>query len=90
MSNCQIEGARAVSMRIRAALGCDEVPKPDAAENVSRARLLRAHAGLTHVLTEIMPGITESAVRDELCAWLFEIHSITGVEECQARAEAGK
>lgn len=39
MSNCQIEGARAVSMRIRAALGCDEAPKPDAAENVSRARL---------------------------------------------------
>lgn len=90
MSHCQIEGARAVSMRIRAALGCDEVPKPDTPENVSRARLLRVHTGLTHVLTEIMPGITESAVRDELCAWLFEIHSITGAEDCQARAEAGK
>lgn len=90
MSNCQIEGARAVSMRIRAALGCDEAPKPDAAENVSRARLLRVRAGLCHVLTEIMPGITASAERDELYAWLFEIHSVTRAEECQARLEADK
>ncbi|WP_407221024.1 ash family protein [Enterobacter sp. CPE_E1214] len=61
-----------------------------AAENVSRARLLRVRAGLCHVLTEIMPGITASAERDELYAWLFEIHSVTRAEECQARLEADK
>ncbi|WP_371337482.1 transcriptional regulator [Klebsiella quasipneumoniae] len=88
MSNRQIEKANAVSMRIRAALGCDEVPKPYTTENVSRARLLRVSAGLCHVLIEIVPGIAPSKERDELYAWLFEIHSIIGAEECSQRAEA--
>jgi hypothetical protein len=83
----QIEEATAVSNRIRAALGCGE---PHTPENVSRARLLRVRAGLCHVLTEIMPGITASAEREELYAWLFEIHSVTRIEECQARLEADK
>ncbi|EKY0662446.1 TPA: hypothetical protein ACT2TS_002463 [Citrobacter braakii] len=83
----QIEEAKAVSNRIRAALGCDEITEPHTPENVSRARLLRVRAGLCHVLTEIMPGITASAERDELYAWLFEIHSIARVEESQAKAE---
>lgn len=79
----QIEEATAVSNRIRAALGCGEITEPHTPENVSRA-------GLCHVLTEIMPGITASAERDELYAWLFEIHSVTRAEECQARLEADK
>ncbi|MDM3376718.1 hypothetical protein OGV37_17795 [Citrobacter sp. Cb010] len=83
----QIEESKAVSNRIRVALGCDEITEPHTPENVSRARLLRVRAGLCHVLTEIMPGITASAERDELYAWLFEIHSIARVEESQARLE---
>lgn len=59
----QIEEATAVSNRIRAALGCGEITEPHTPENVSRARLLRVRAGLCHVLTEIMPGITASAER---------------------------
>ena len=86
----QIVEATAVSNRIRAALGCGEITEPHTPENVSRARLLRVRAGLCHVLTEIMPGITSSAERDELYAWLFEIHSVTRAEECQARLEADK
>ena len=69
----QIEEATAVSNRIRAALGCGEITEPHTPENVSRARLLRVRAGLCHVLTEIMPGITASAERDELYAWLTGI-----------------
>ena len=86
----QIEEATAVSNRIRAALGCGEITEPHTPENVSRARLLRVRAGLCHVLTEIMPGITASAEREELYAWLFEIYSVTRIEECQARLDADK
>ncbi|MEF3760492.1 transcriptional regulator [Escherichia coli] len=86
----QIEQAKVISDRILAVIGNEDAPTPNTAENVSRVRLLRVRTGLCHVLTEIMPGITASAARDELYAWLFEIHSITGAEECQARAEAGK
>ena len=83
----QIEEAKAVTVRIRAALGCDEITEPHTPENVSRSRLLRVRAGLCHVMTEIMMGIPSSPERDELYAWLFEIHSIARVEESQARLE---
>ncbi|HBC7420860.1 TPA: transcriptional regulator [Serratia marcescens] len=84
----QIEKAEVVGKRIHAVIGRYEAPEPNTIENVSRDRLLRVRAGLCHVLTEIMPGIQASAGRDELAAWLFEIHSIAAAEECEARAEA--
>lgn len=83
----QIEQEKVIGDRIRAVIGNEEAPTPNTSENISRDRLLRVKAGLCHVLTEVIPTIPQCASRDELVAWIFEIHTIAAAEECQMKTE---
>lgn len=83
----QIEQTTVIGDRIRAVIGNEEAPTPNTSENISRNRLLRVKTGLCHVLTEVIPAIPHCDARDELVAWIFEIHTIAAAEECQMKTE---
>ncbi|MFA1283328.1 transcriptional regulator [Citrobacter telavivensis] len=83
----QIEQAKVIGDHIRSVIGNEEATTPNTSENISRDRLLRVKTGLCHVLTEVIPAIPQCASRDELVAWIFEIHTIAAAEECQMKPE---
>ncbi|MBA0208192.1 hypothetical protein [Pectobacterium brasiliense] len=67
--------------RVNALIGSTCVPVPATPENISRSRLLRAQAGLRHLLTEVIPHITDEQQRREVYLWVDGIYAITCFEE---------
>lgn len=77
--------AKAEHDRINAVLGRNEAVKPDTELNVSRDRLLRAQAGLRHILTDVIPFLADPAEREEMYLWVNGVFTITLAEECGAK-----
>ncbi|HCW97862.1 MAG TPA: transcriptional regulator [Pantoea sp.] len=73
--------------RVLAVVGCESAPVNATPENISRDRLLRAQAGLCHLLTDIIPNTSSERLREEIYLWVSEIHSLTRAEECDAQRE---
>ncbi|STY91652.1 transcriptional regulator [Leclercia adecarboxylata] len=80
--------AKADHDRINAVLGRNEAVKPDTELNVSRDRLLRAQAGLRHILTDVIPFLADPAEREEMYLWVNGVFTITLAEECGAKTTA--
>lgn len=80
--------------RTQAIIGNESAPTPNTPENISRDRLLRAQAGLLHLLTVVIPQITDEEQRREVYLLVDGIHNPTRFEECDAarerQAQAGK
>lgn len=70
--------------RVNALIGSTSAPVPTTPENISRNRLLRVQAGLRHLLTEVIPQITDEQHRHEVYLWVNGIYSITRFEEVDA------
>ncbi|MBA0216268.1 hypothetical protein H0248_02580 [Pectobacterium brasiliense] len=70
--------------RVNALIGSICAPVPATPENISRSRLLRAQAGLRHLLTEVIPHITDEQQRHEVYLWVDGIYAITCFEEIGA------
>ena len=70
--------------RVNALIGSTYAPVPAIPENISRSRLLRAQAGLRHLLTEVIPQITDEQQRREVYLWVDGIYDITRLEELDA------
>ncbi|MEY8772253.1 transcriptional regulator [Erwinia sp. ACCC 02193] len=73
---------------VLAVVGRESAPVPATAENISRDRLLRAQAGLCHLLTEVIPNTSPELLREEVYRWVEEIHNLTRFEECDAQRES--
>ncbi|RRW66986.1 transcriptional regulator [Pantoea dispersa] len=73
--------------RVLAVVGRESAPFPATPENISRDRLLRAQAGLCHLLTEVIPNTSPELLREEVYCWVEEIHNLTRYEECDAQRE---
>lgn len=67
--------------RVNALIGTTDAPVPATPENISHNRLLRAQAGLRHLLLEVIPQITDEQQRREVHLWVDGIYGITCVEE---------
>lgn len=63
---------------------------PNTSENLSRDRLLRVRAGVQHLLSDVLPRLESSPVRNEVFQWLDEMLSLLNAEECCASLEAIK
>ncbi|MBA0177008.1 hypothetical protein [Pectobacterium carotovorum] len=70
--------------RVNALIGSICAPAPATSENISRSRLLRAQVGLRHLLTEVIPQITDEQQRREVYLWVDGIYAITCFEEVDA------
>ncbi|AOR63225.1 hypothetical protein A7983_08140 [Pectobacterium wasabiae CFBP 3304] len=70
--------------RVNALIGSTCAPVPATPENISRNRLLRAQVGLRHLLTEVIPQITDEQQRREVYLWVDGIYAITCFEEVDA------
>ncbi|MEQ9834780.1 hypothetical protein [Pectobacterium versatile] len=70
--------------RVNALIGSNCAPVPATPENISRNRLLRAQVGLRHLLTEVIPQITDEQQRREVYLWVDGIYAITCFEEVDA------
>ncbi|MDE8753861.1 hypothetical protein PZA22_04970 [Pectobacterium polaris] len=70
--------------RVNALIGSICAPVPATSENISRSRLLRAQVGLRHLLTEVIPQITDEQQRREVYLWIDGIYAITCFEEVGA------
>ncbi|MEZ3499815.1 MULTISPECIES: transcriptional regulator [unclassified Pantoea] len=73
--------------RTQAIIGNESAPTPNTPENISRDRLLRAQAGLLHLLTVVIPQITDEEQRREVYLLVDGIHNLTRFEECDAARE---
>lgn len=73
--------------RTQAIIGNESAPTPNTPENISRDRLLRAQAGLLHLLTEVIPQISDEKQRHEMYLLVDGIHNLTRFEECDAIKE---
>jgi len=80
--------------RTQAIIGNESAPTPNTPENISRDLLLRAQAGLLHLLTVVIPQITDEQQRREMYLLVDGIHNLTRFEECDAvrerQAQEGK
>ena len=74
--------------RVLAVVGSESAPVPATPENLSRSRLLRAQAGLCHLLTEVIPNTPPERLREAVYFWVDEIHNLTRFEEAAAAAES--
>ncbi|URG53038.1 transcriptional regulator [Pectobacterium quasiaquaticum] len=70
--------------RVNALIGSTCASVPVIPENISRSRLLRAQVGLRHLLTEVIPQITDEQQRHEVYLWVDGIYGITCFEEVDA------
>ena len=70
--------------RVHALIGLASAPVPATPENISRTRLLRVQTGLRHLLTEVIPQITDEQERQEVYLWVDGIFSIARFEEADA------
>ncbi|HAT2608031.1 TPA: transcriptional regulator [Kluyvera intermedia] len=75
-------------IRLNQIIGNELPVFPDTSANVSRDRLLRVKAGLLHLLTEVIPGLSDSAERDEIYLWVDGIHTIIQCEESESERES--
>lgn len=66
--------------RVNALIGSTCAPVPATPENISRNRLLRVQTGLRHLLTEVIPQITDEQQRREVHLWIDGIYTITCFE----------
>lgn len=73
--------------RVDAVIGRAYPVEPDSSCNRSRDRLLRARTGLLHIVNNVIPGISNSADREEMYLWVNGILTITQLEECDASTE---
>lgn len=87
MRNDTIKSHAADFKRMQAIIGNENTPTPNAPENISRDRLLRAQAGLLHLLTEVIPQISDEKQRHEMYLLVDGIHNLTRFEECDAARE---
>ncbi|HCT8858948.1 TPA: hypothetical protein OUA98_001824 [Klebsiella michiganensis] len=71
--------------RVNQVIGRKESVVPNTPENNSRDRLLRISAGLLHLLNDVLPGITNTAERDEIAVWVDAMYSITMIEALDAK-----
>lgn len=67
-------------------IGRKESVVPNTPENNSHDRLLRISAGLLHLLNEVLPGMANTAERDEIAVWVDAMHSITMIEALDAKS----
>lgn len=66
-------------------IGRKESVVPNTPENNSHDRLLRISAGLLHLLNEVLPGMANTAERDEIAVWVDAMYSITMIEALDAK-----
>ncbi|KFB99150.1 hypothetical protein GTGU_04151 [Trabulsiella guamensis ATCC 49490] len=74
--------------RVNALIGSSCAPVPATPENISRNRLLRVQSGLRHLLTEVIPRITDEQQRHEVYLWVDGIYSITRFEEVDTKGRS--
>lgn len=74
--------------RTQAIIGNEHTPAHNTPENRSRERLLRAQAGLLHLLTEVIPQISDAKQRDEVYLLVEGVHDLTRFEQCDADKES--
>lgn len=74
--------------RAQAIIGNEGAPVPGTPSNISRDRLLRAQAGLLHLLTDIIPQIADEAQRHKIYALVDGIHNLARFEQCDADRES--
>lgn len=74
--------------RVQALIGSTCAPVPATPANISRNRLLRVQTGLRHLLTEVIPQITDEQERQEVYLWVDGILSITRFEEVDAERDS--
>lgn len=67
-------------------IGRKESVVPNTPENNSHDRLLRISAGLLHLLNEVLPGMANTAERDEIAVWVDAMYSITMIEALDAKS----
>ena len=67
-------------------IGRKESVAPNTPENDSHDRLLRISAGLLHLLNEVLPGMANTAERDEIAVWVDAMYSITMIEALDAKS----
>ncbi|UIL52546.1 transcriptional regulator [Pantoea agglomerans] len=87
MHNDNIKSHTEDFKRTQAIIGNEAAPTPNTPENISRDRLLRAQAGLLHLLTVVIPQVTDEKQRREMYLIVDGIHSLTRFEECDAARE---
>ncbi|MCH6141621.1 hypothetical protein ACN47H_23845 [Klebsiella quasipneumoniae] len=66
--------------RVNQVIGRKESVVPNTPECNSHDRLLRISAGLLHLLNEVLPGIANTAERDEIAVWVDVMYCITLIE----------
>lgn len=79
-----IKQADATQAHVQQLIGRVEPVSPDTPHNRTRDRLLRAGAGLRHVITELLPALPNSPERDELALWLDGIYTLAQIEELES------
>ncbi|EGT4441111.1 MAG: transcriptional regulator [Pantoea sp.] len=87
MHNDTIQSHTVDFKRTQAIIGNESAPTPNTPENISRDRLLRAQAGLLHLLTVVIPQITDEEQRHEMYLLVDGIHNLARFEECDAARE---
>jgi len=84
MHNDNFKSHAADFARTQSLIGNEGAPNPNTPENISRDRLLRAQAGLLHLLTEVIPHISNEKERHEIYQLVDGIHDLTRFEQCDA------
>jgi len=70
--------------RVQAVIGQTPAILPHTQGNISRERLMRAKAGILHLLTNVLPTIEDRNGAQELHRWLDGIYTVLQLEEVDA------